>query len=53
MSAAETEGKAAPSKVRRLGQIAQGLFLGPLLVLAIIKLVSLAGDLLPFRYQGF
>jgi hypothetical protein len=42
-----------PRWPRLAGIIAQGLVLGPLLLIAFIKLISVAGDLTPFRYQGF
>lgn len=38
---------------RRLGAVLQGLALGFLLVLALMELASLAGNLSPFKYQGF
>jgi|GWRWMinimDraft_5_1066013.scaffolds.fasta_scaffold247048_2 hypothetical protein len=38
---------------RRLGAVVQGLTLGFLLVLALMELASLAGNLSPFKYQGF
>jgi hypothetical protein len=38
---------------RQLGAIVQGIVLGFLLVLALMELASLAGNLSPFRYQGF
>jgi hypothetical protein len=41
------------SVARSIGRLLQGLFLGPALVLAIIKLVSVAGNLTAFKYQGF
>ncbi len=37
----------------RLGQIVQGLVMGPLLFLAVLGLLALAGDVLPFVYQGY
>ncbi len=40
-------------KAQLLGQAVQGLVMGPLLFMAAIKLVSLAGSLAPFKYQGF
>lgn len=53
MTAGKERKETPASPFRQLGRVLQGLVLGPLLLLAIIKLVSLAGDLLPFRYQGF
>ena len=42
-----------PSLARRAGQIAQGLIVGSLLLLALFELLAQAGDITPFRYQGF
>jgi hypothetical protein len=36
-----------------LGQIAQGVMTGALLVAAVVGLLALSGDVAAFRYQGF
>lgn len=38
---------------RRAGEIAQGIVLGIWLPVAIVELIKLAGDISPFKYQGF
>ena len=38
---------------RRLGRIAGGLALGFLLLPALFELMALAGEVTPFKYQGF
>ena len=45
--------RARISKARLAGRIAQGLVLGLLLLPALFELASLAGDISPFKYQGF
>ena len=42
-----------PSFPRRLGRIAQGVVVGSLLLLAVLELIAQAGDITPFKYQGF
>ncbi len=37
----------------RLGQLAQGLVMGPLLFFAVLGLLALADNVLPFKYQGY
>lgn len=37
----------------RLGQIAQGMVVGILLVLALFELLAQMGNVTPFKYQGF
>ncbi len=53
--AAPREATARPrtSLARRLGQIAQGLLIGALLVLALFELLARLGEITPFKYQGF
>ena len=41
------------SRARIAGRVAQGILLGLLLLPALFKLASLAGDISPFKYQGF
>jgi hypothetical protein len=41
------------SMARRLGRVALGLAIGVLLLPAVIELISLAGDVTAFKYQGF
>ena len=50
-----TEERTAPRvhPARRLGQILQGLALGAGLPFAIFELIRIAGDITPFKYQGF
>lgn len=38
---------------RKLGAVAQGLILGGLLFLALVRLIQVAADAQLFRYQGF
>jgi hypothetical protein len=40
-------------RCKKAGAVAQGLALGFLVVLAASELASLAGNLSPFKYQGF
>ncbi|GGH24699.1 hypothetical protein GCM10007036_31270 [Alsobacter metallidurans] len=37
----------------RLGQLLQGIIVGPLLFFAILGLLALSGDVAPFSYQGY
>ena len=53
MSAPAAETPQPISRARRAGQIVQGLIVGPLLLLALFGLLAQAGDITPFRYQGF
>lgn len=41
------------SKARLAGRVVQGVVLGLLLLPALFVLASLAGDISPFKYQGF
>ena len=49
----EVAQKRTVQTARQVGAILQGLVLGFLLVLALMELASLAGNLSPFKYQGF
>ncbi len=37
----------------RIGQILQALVMGPLIVFALLGLLALADNVLPFTYQGY
>jgi hypothetical protein len=41
------------SLARTLGGICQGLLIGLLLALALFELLAQAGEITPFKYQGF
>ncbi len=37
----------------RAGQIAQGIVMGAMLVIAVVGLLAVAGDVTAFSYQGY
>lgn len=57
MTQASTGSTASPvadlSPARKIGRIVGGFFLGLMLLPAVLELLSLVGDISPFRYQGF
>lgn len=53
MTAPDWKPEKGPTWAWRVGQIAQGLVMGMLLFFAVLGLLALAGNVLPFRYQGY
>jgi hypothetical protein len=53
MSAPAPPPQARTPTATRLGQIAQGVVIGILLVLALFELLAQMGNVTPFKYQGF
>lgn len=53
MSFSSWKPEKGPALPWRIGQIAQGLILGSLLVFAMLGLVAAYGNVKAFQYQGF
>jgi hypothetical protein len=57
MNRAEFDTQTTPvtgvSRAKRVGQIIGGFLLGLALLPAVLELLSLVGNISPFRYQGF